>query len=381
MKYSEVEANAVGCPQCSAQVPQTLLVCPACGALMRAAELKQIAAEAAAARNAGNASAEAEAWRSALELLPVGCQQHVQLLERIRELTREGAGAKPPRTVAQPTAGDTVAYTTASGPVYSSQVGSMKNAAGRGHGKGAKKTGQWALVALVIGLLLKFKWLVVALLTKGKLLLFGLTKASTFFSMLLSFSLYWTLWGWKFAAGLVVGIYIHEMGHVAALRKLGIKATAPMFIPGFGALVRLKQYPADAREDARIGLAGPIWGLGASVAAALVYFATGSPVWAAIARVNSWINLFNLIPISPLDGGRGFRVLKTWQRATIAVAFGAAYLVTQDGLLALLAIVAVVMVFAKKQEVGNGDQRAFAEYLILIAALSALVLIKVPGQR
>src|SRR5207302_3963478 len=94
------------------------------------------------------------------------------------------------------------------------------------------------------------------LLTKGKLLLLGLTKATTFFSMLLSLGVYWAAWGWKFALGLVLSIYIHEMGHVFALRRLGFKASAPMFIPGLGALIRLRQHPANPREDAEIGLAG-----------------------------------------------------------------------------------------------------------------------------
>src|SRR2546430_4861243 len=78
--------------------------------------------------------------------------------------------------------------------------------------------------------------------------------------MLLSAGVYWTIWGWKFALGVVLSIYVHEMGHVQALQRYGIKATAPMFIPGVGAVVRLKQYPADRREDARVGLAGPLWG-------------------------------------------------------------------------------------------------------------------------
>src|SRR5439155_143942 len=83
--------------------------------------------------------------------------------------------------------------------------------------------------------------------------LLGLTKASTLFTMLLSAGVYWAAWGWKFALGVVLSIYVHEMGHVQALQRYGIKATAPMFIPGVGAVVRLKQYPASPR-DARVGL-------------------------------------------------------------------------------------------------------------------------------
>ena len=113
----------------------------------------------------------------------------------------------------------------------------------------------------------KFKVLAVLLLSKGKLLLLGLTKASTFWSMLAAFSVYWTVFGGWFALGLVLSIYIHEMGHVAALMRYGVKASAPLFLPGIGAVIRLKQGFIDPRQDARVGLAGPIWGLFAAVAA------------------------------------------------------------------------------------------------------------------
>src|SRR5690606_32671692 len=127
----------------------------------------------------------------------------------------------------------------------------------------------------------------------------------------------------------------------------------------------------------RIGLAGPMWGLAASIGFYVIYLATGAPIWSAISHINAWINLFNLIPISPLDGGRGFRALVSWQRWCIALAFGLAYFTTHDGLLLLLAIVAIVMAL-RKTDPGPGDKRAFIEYVILIAALSALVLVRLP---
>src|SRR5262249_3214294 len=122
------------------------------------------------------------------------------------------------------------------------------------------------------GSALKRGWMavvgVVALaLSKAKFLLLGLTKLGTLSSMLVFLGVYWGLYGWKFALGFVVCIYIHEMGHVWSLSRYGIKANAPMFIPGIGAMVRLKQAPANVHEDARVGLAGPIWGTGAALAA------------------------------------------------------------------------------------------------------------------
>src|ERR1700681_1730159 len=121
----------------------------------------------------------------------------------------------------------------------------------------------------------KFKTILLLALTKGKLLLLGLTKISTLLSMLAMFGVYWVAYGWPFAAGIVLSIYVHEMGHVIALRRYNIAATAPMFIPFFGAFVRMKQYPANVVEDSRVGLAGPIYGLGAAVAAWLLGLLTG----------------------------------------------------------------------------------------------------------
>lgn len=233
-------------------------------------------------------------------------------------------------------------------------------------------------LAVLGALLLKFKVAVIFALTKAKLLLVGLTKVGTLFSMLLSFGVYWAVWGWKFAAGLVLSIYVHEMGHVFALTQRGIPATAPMFIPGVGAVVRLKQYPSSPREDARIGLAGPIWGLGAALAAYLMYRATHAGAFAAIAEVGAWINLFNLLPVWQLDGGRGFRALDRAARLVCVGVIGLMWVLTAEGLLLLLLIAAgvraVVGPFPEET-----DRRALLEYALLVVALSAMTLIDIPG--
>ena len=88
------------------------------------------------------------------------------------------------------------------------------------------------------------------------------------------------------------------------LRRLGINADAPLFIPGVGALVMLKQHITDPVIDARIGLAGPVWGLSAAIVSWVIYLATGAPIWLAIAELTGFINLFNLIPVWQLDGAR-----------------------------------------------------------------------------
>lgn len=243
---------------------------------------------------------------------------------------------------------------------------------GSGWGKGAAGVG--ALGAL----LFKFKFALMFVLTKAKLLLLGLTKGGTFFSMLLSAGLYWTIWGWKFAFGLVLSIYIHEMGHVQALQRYGIKATAPMFIPGIGAVIRLKQYPANAREDARVGLAGPLWGLGAALAAYVVYRATGIGVWGAIAHFGAWVNLFNLVPVWQLDGARGFRSLTRYQRWLAVAVIAVLWVATWEGLLVLVGLAAAAAAgFGRAAE--EPDHTALAQYAFLVGGLSLMTRIAVPA--
>jgi Zn-dependent protease len=338
----ELPRQTAVCPQCGTHVAPALLACPSCRRLVHGDELKRLAADAQRATQAGDASAALAAWRQALDLLPPDSTQHQVISGRVAELSHavdsKPVGAKP-----------------------GSRVG--KGAAGLG-----------ALGALLV----KFKFALVFVLTKAKLLLLGLTKAGTLFSMLLSAGVYWTIWGWKFAFGVVLSIYVHEMGHVQALQRYGIKATAPMFIPGLGAVIRLKQYPANAREDARVGLAGPLWGLGAALAAYGVYRATGAGIWGAIAHFGALVNLFNLIPVWQLDGGRGFRALTRPQRWLAAGVVALLWFATGEGLLLLLGIAAAASAgFAAAAE--EPDHTALGEYCLLVAVLSLMTRIAAPA--
>jgi len=210
-------------------------------------------------------------------------------------------------------------------------------------------------------------------LSKGKLLLLGLTKLSTFASMLAFFAVYWSLFGWKFALGFVMCIYIHEMGHVMALRKYNIAASAPMFIPFVGAFVRMRQYPGNVGEDARVGLAGPIWGLGSAIAAWLAALITQQPIWFAIAHTAAWLNLFNLLPIWQLDGGRGFRALSRKQRAIAGAVAVAIWAFTHQTILLLIALGAGYRLFSRDYP-AHDDNVVLTQYVGLIALLALLML-------
>lgn len=316
------------CAQCQTELAPGMLACPLCAALVHAGELKQLAAQAQAAEEGERLQEARERWEHALGLLPPASRQHELIRERVAGLTaRIGTRSAPRRR------------TPVEGP-------------------------WWRRGAAVGGVALLFA------LGKLKFLLLGLTKAGTLLSMFAFFGLYWQQFGWALAGGLVVSIYIHEMGHVAELRRLGIRAGAPFFIPGFGALVLLKQQVTDPRQDARIGLAGPVWGLGAGLVAYGLFYSTGAPIWSAIAHLGGIINLFNLIPVWQLDGARGFHALSRPQRWIVVAALGGAYLLTNQGL--LLIIAAVALWRALQPAPRHPDTPVLATWLALIVALSWL---------
>jgi len=327
-----IAANA--CPGCGTEVAPAALACPRCDRLLHGDKLRRLAAEADRATRSGDPALAIQHWRSALELLPPASKQHRQIAERIDALAPEAERSGAPRS-------------------------------------GASAATKLAGLGAFGLLLLKFKSVILFLATKGKFLLLGFTKAGTLLSMFASIGVYTVIWGWKFALGLVLSIYVHEIGHVAALRKLGIAATAPMFIPGLGAFVRLKQYPANPREDAEVGLAGPLWGLGAAIAAWLGGTLLHSDLLLAVARVGAWINLFNLLPLGPLDGGRGFRALTKKQRFAACGALGLGLLLAGDGIVILLLAVAAFRAFAEPGA-PEPDRRALVQYSLIAIGLALL---------
>jgi Zn-dependent protease len=159
-------------------------------------------------------------------------------------------------------------------------------------------------LAAIVAFLAKFKTI---LLLAPKLKLF--TTAGT---MLVSIAAYALLWGFPFAAGFVVLLFVHEFGHVIQLRREGIRASAPMFIPFLGAVITSKSLADDAAAEARVGLAGPILGSIGAAACILIWHATGNDMWRALAFTGFFLNLFNLLPVVPLDGGRAMAAMAPW---------------------------------------------------------------------
>lgn len=315
------------CADCGTELAPSLLACPSCQALVHRDALEQLAADARAAEAAEDLEGAMTKWREALDLLPAAARQRVAIDERLvalgnrRDARVAAAGMKKPDT----------------------SEGLHKRAWG----------------AIIAGGLF--------LLGKGKFLLLGLTKLKTVVSMLGFFGVYWAIYGWVWALGVMLCIYVHEIGHVAMLARYGVKATAPMFIPGVGALIMLQQRITDPRQDARVGLAGPVWGLGAGLVALAIAHMTELPAVAAVARWAGFLNLFNLLPVWQLDGAHAMKALSRPQRIALALVFGALWYATHNYMVAIVGIGVAVRAFMESPE--EGDLPTLATFVALTTAL------------
>ncbi len=163
---------------------------------------------------------------------------------------------------------------------------------------------RWGTLGLLLALVLsKTKWLLV---------LVKFAKLKTLLTMLIAVWAYGTIWGLPFAVGFILLIFVHELGHGLVMRQQGIPAGAPVFIPFVGAVIAMKGMPRNAYVEALVGIGGPALGtLGAAVCLGIGW-ATQSQFWFALASTGFLINLFNMLPVSPLDGGRIAGVISRW---------------------------------------------------------------------
>lgn len=174
-------------------------------------------------------------------------------------------------------------------------------------------------LGVVIAAFIKFKTLGLLFLTKGKFLLLGLTHFKMIFSILAFLGLYWALFGWWFAIGITVSIFLHEMGHYLVARRFGFAAELPMFIPGLGAYVKWAGAGVAPNIRGQISLAGPLFGFVSGLISYAIFVSTGQGVWLAIAHVAAWINLLNLIPVGIFDGGSAMSALGRQERMAVLI--------------------------------------------------------------
>ena len=168
------------------------------------------------------------------------------------------------------------------------------------------------LAPIGVALMLVFKFA-----AKLKFLILPLVKflpilLKTGGTMLLSIGAYAMAWGWMFALGFVLLIFVHECGHLLVARFFGLKVGAPVFIPFMGALIALKEAPKDAWMEAWVGIGGPLLGTVGAVVCEVLFVLTGNPLFRGLAYTGLFLNLFNLAPIGFLDGGRIVTALSPW---------------------------------------------------------------------
>jgi Zn-dependent protease len=148
------------------------------------------------------------------------------------------------------------------------------------------------------------------------------------------------LWtnSWELGVGIVALLFVHEMGHFIVIRAKGLPVSLPIFIPLLGAYVTMRQMPRSVRDEAEIALAGPIAGGLAGLGCLAMYQVTGDHTLITLAYLTFFINLLNLVPVSPLDGGRVVGAISRWFWPLGLLVLGVAYFYTQYWILLLVAV-------------------------------------------
>ena len=209
------------------------------------------------------------------------------------------------------------------------------------------------VLVLVFKFAAKLKFLIIPILKFLPLLL------KTGGTMLLSIWAYGLAWGWMFALGFVLLIFVHECGHLLVARLFGLKVGAPVFIPFMGALIALKEAPKDAWMEAWVGIGGPLLGAAGAVACEILFLLTGNPLFRGLAYSGFFLNLFNLAPIGFLDGGRIVTALSPWLWLVGAAVMVAFLVVHPNFLVGLILIVSLPRLWSLFRTKTDEERRYF----------------------
>lgn len=317
------------CPNCSHWLPEGTLACPDCATLIYGQHLNRIGAAAAAAEKEGKLLDARALWTEALSWLPEDAAQAQQIRQHIGTL-----GARQAKTDDR-------------------------------RARWTKRLGP--LAPLVFGL------------AKLKTAFFFLFKLKFLLGFVGFFGLYWALYGWKFALGFTLSILIHELGHYVAVRRRGLKADLPMFLPGLGAYVRWYNQGLPLPQLAAIALAGPLFGLGAALACVGLLFWTHQPVFQALAYTGAWVNLLNLIPVLGLDGAQATYALSRLQRGLVLATCVVLFALMHEFVFLFIGFGMLYRMFTNDAPAEDSN-RSLAGYLALLILLGAfLYFIPNPG--
>lgn len=311
------------CPRCAREIPSGALECPQCRTLVHGDQMEQFAAHARSLEAHGDLEEAREKWLACLPLLPAQSVQAEWIRNHVREL-ENGASSQ------------------------------RNHAASRPAPQWAKKLGPLGPILLAV---LKFKSLL---------------------SFVAFFGFYWTVWGAKFGIGFAVLILIHEMGHFIDIKRRGLPADMPMFLPGFGAYVKWNALGVSLETRSAVSLAGPCAGALAGGICYLLWHQTGYGLWAALARTGAWFNALNLIPLWIFDGSSATNALSKLERAVVLLVSAALGYALGEWVFGLVAAGMVIRLFTR--DAPEEHSNATAAYFVAVLTGLALVLWLVPGQ-
>jgi Zn-dependent protease len=314
------------CRRCARELAPGALVCEKCHALVHSEELDRLSAEAKALENKGELLRARERWLSGLHLLPRTSKQYDWIKEHARGLESAAGQSQIPEST---------------------------------ENKWAKRLGPVGPIAI--------------LLAKGKTILFAVFKLKFLLSFAAFIGIYWAMWGMKFGIGFAVLILLHEMGHFIDIKRRGLPADMPVFLPGLGAYVRWQALGVPLATRAAISLAGPLAGFFTAVACAALWWQTGNPLWAALARAGAVLNLLNLIPVWVLDGGQAALALSKMERIVLLTASLALWLVLGENLFFLVALGAGYQVFLAGKLPQHPSRAATIYYVAVLTALGVII--------
>jgi Zn-dependent protease len=320
------------CKRCSSELGPGALVCDRCHALVHSERLDQLASEAKALEASGDFRQARELWLMGLPLLPANSRQASWIQEHARSLEVAAERVQPPPP---------------------------------SDNKWAQKLGPVGPIAV--------------LLAKSKVLLTAVFKLKFLLSFVAFVGIYWAAFGMKFGIGFALLILLHEMGHFVDIKRRGLPAEMPVFLPGLGAYVRWQAIGVSLETRAAVSLAGPLAGFLAALACAALWWQTGSPFWAALARAGAVLNLLNLIPVWVLDGGQAVLALSKVERIVLLTACLALWLVLGENMFFLVALGAGYQVFFGGV-VPLRPSRATTIYYVAVLTALGIVIRLMPGQ-
>jgi Zn-dependent protease len=206
----------------------------------------------------------------------------------------------------------------------------------------------------------------------------ALLKFKSLLSFVAFFGVYWSLWGPKFGIGFAVLILIHEMGHYIDIKRRGLPADMPMFLPGLGAYVKWRTLGVSLETRSAVSLAGPLAGCFAAAICAGLWFKTDYGLWAALARSGAWLNALNLIPLWIFDGSSAANALSRLERAVVLVISAALGYALGEWIFGVVALGMGIRLFMR--DTPEEPSNFITAYFIAVLTALAVVIWLVPGH-